>query len=145
MYNKILSKKMIMVLRLCLLGKFLLTMWSQKYVFDHCNQSMGSGPNWKQNMSANFLQEKDLYVNRLESVIFSTEMCILCQIRTYWKVGLHGTEIKLLKFKTEIYQPTEFKEQIRKMGSFVSLFLLPELCSLKCQKWPILCTFKKSV
>ena len=49
MYNKILSKKMIMVLRLCLLGKFLLTMWSQKYVFDHCNQSMGSGPNWKQN------------------------------------------------------------------------------------------------
>ena len=33
---------MIILLQLCLLGKFLLTMRPQKYVFDHCNYSMGS-------------------------------------------------------------------------------------------------------
>ena len=31
-------------------------------------------------------EEKDFYVNRLESVIFSTEMFIL-QTKTYWKGG----------------------------------------------------------
>ena len=30
--------------------------------------------------------EKDLYINRHESVILSTEMCIL-ETNTYWKVG----------------------------------------------------------
>ena len=79
---------------------------------------MGSGPNWKQNMLANVLKEKDLYVNRLESVIFCTETCIL-QIRTSGKWRLHGTEINFLKFKTEMYQRVELKEYMRKMGSLV--------------------------
>ena len=43
--------------------------------------------------------------------------------------------------KNEIDQRREFKEQMRKMGSFVQLCLLPELWSLKSQKWIILCTF----
>ena len=30
--------------------------------------------------------EVEMCINRLESVIFSTDMCIL-QTRTYWKVG----------------------------------------------------------
>ena len=42
-------------------------------------------------------------------------MCIL-QTRTYWKVGTHGTEIKFLKSKTEMYQQIELKEYMRKMG-----------------------------
>ena len=79
---------------------------------------MGSGPNWKQNMLANVLKEKDLYVNRLESVIFCTETCNL-QIRTSGKWTLHGTEINFLKFKTEMYQRVELKEYMRKMGSLV--------------------------
>ena len=68
---------------------------------------MGLGANWKQNNLANFLEKKDLYINRLESVIF-TEICIL-QSRTYWEVGPHGTEIKFLKFKSEIYQRIDLK------------------------------------
>ena len=57
------------------------------------------------------------------------------------KSGSHGTKIKFLKFKTEMYQRIEFKEYMRKIGSFVYLFLLPELWWLKHQKGLILCTF----
>ena len=46
---------------------------------------MGLGPDWKQNMLANFLQKKNLYV-RSASLIPSMEMCILLT-RTYWKVS----------------------------------------------------------
>ena len=73
------------MLQMCLLEKFLLTMWRWKYGFDHCNWSMKSRPNWKQNMLGNFLYKNDLYV-RPDVVIFSVEMCIL-QTITYWKVG----------------------------------------------------------
>ena len=42
-----------------------------------------------------FLQKKDLYVNRLISVIFSTEMCIL-QPEFTEKWGSYETEVKFL-------------------------------------------------
>ena len=65
-----------------------MTMWPQKYGFHYCNQSMGLGSNWNTGLS----------------VTFSTEMCIL-QIgnvySTKWEA--HGTEIKSLRFKTEMY------------------------------------------
>ena len=51
------------------------------------------------------------------------------------KSGPHETEIRFLEFKTEMYQRIELKEYMRKMGSFVQLCLLPELWSLKRQKW----------
>ena len=35
------------------------------------------------------------------------------------KWGPHGTEIKFLKLKTEIYQSIELKEYMKKVGSFV--------------------------
>ena len=124
---------MIVDLRLYLLGKFLLTMRSQKYVLDHCNQSMRSGPNWK-HVSKLSLQKKDLYVNRLESVIFSTE-CVFYRPELNETSGPHGTEIKFSKFKTEMYQRIEIKEYMRNMGSFVQLCLLPGLWSFKRQKW----------
>ena len=49
---------------------------------------MRSRSDWKQNMlKVNKLSvENNLYVNKLESDIFGTKMCIL-QTRTYWKVG----------------------------------------------------------
>ena len=47
--------------------------------------SMGSGPNWYQIGNriyeklfvANFMYKKDIYVNRIKSVIFGLQMCIL--------------------------------------------------------------------
>ena len=57
------------------------------------------------------------------------------------KLGPHGTKIKFLKFKTEMYQRIELKEYMRKIGSFVYLCLLLELWCLKHQKGLILCTF----
>ena len=92
------------ILLFCLFGKFLLTMRPQKYVFDHCNWSLESGPNWKQKMLTNSLQKKDFCVNRPESVIFSTEMWSL-QTRTYWKVGTPWDwNFKILKCKNKMYQ-----------------------------------------
>ena len=122
-----------MDLQLCQLRKLLLTMRPQKYVFDHYNQSMGLGANWKKNNLANFLQTKHLYVKRLESVVFSTEMYIL-QARTYQKVGPPGTEIKYLKFKTEIYQRIELKEQMRKMGVIRLVRFTPRVMVIKMSK-----------
>ena len=113
-------------------------MQPQKYVFDHFNQSMGSGSNWKQNMLANFLQKKDLYDNKLESVIFRTEMCTHFRSKDdTFKQRYHGIEIEFFKFKTEIYQRIDLKGCMRKMESFVQLYSLPELWSVRCQKWLI--------
>ena len=53
--------------------------------------------------------------------------CVFYRLEYTGKWGSHGTEIKFLKFKFEIYQRIKLKEQMRKMGSFVQLSLLPEL------------------
>ena len=67
--------------------------------------------------------------------------CVFYRPELTGKWVCHGTKIKILKSKTEIYQRIGIKEYMRKMGSFLSLRLLPESWSLKCQKWLILCTF----
>ena len=79
---------------------------------------MGSRPSWKLNMLAKSLSKKDLYINRLESVIFSTEMCICVFYipELNGKERPHGTKIKFLKFKIELYQRIEIKEYMRKIG-----------------------------
>ena len=79
---------------------------------------MRSRPSWKLNMLAKSLSKKDLYINRLESVIFSTEMCI-CVFYIPELTGKerpHGTKINFLKFKIELYQRIEIKEYMRKIG-----------------------------
>ena len=114
---------------------------------------MGSGPNWKQNMLGNCLFKKDLDV-RPESVIFSAEMCIL-QTRTYWKAGTSRNWNSKLKFMftsitrrmTPFFLSTHWALSFNLRQFWISEFnmfricLLPELWSLKYQKWPILCTF----
>ena len=55
---------------------------SHKCVFYYCSYSMGSGLDWKQNMLK--VSKKDRCANKLESVIFSKEMCLF-QTRTYSK------------------------------------------------------------
>ena len=47
-------------------------------------------------------------INRLKSVIFSTDMCIL-QTWTYWKVGPHGTEI--LRFQMQKWNISTYRAQ----------------------------------
>ena len=51
--------------------------------------------------------------------------------------------LKLLKWRNEIYQQIELKEQMKKKwGAFVYLScLLPKLLILKYQKWLIFCIF----
>ena len=131
---------MITDLQLCLLGKFLLIMWPQKYVFDHCNQSMGSYQTGNKTCQQTFFRKRISMLIGLK-VSSLVENCAFYRSELTGKWGPHGTEIKFLKFKTEIYQRIELKKQMRKMGSFVQLCLLPELWSLKCQKWLFLCTF----
>ena len=45
--------------------------------------------------------------------------CVFYRSEVIGKWGPHGTEIKLLKFKTKMYQRIEPKEYMRKMGSFI--------------------------
>ena len=68
-------------------------------------------------------------------------ICIFYRPELTGKWKPHGTEIKFLKFKTEMYRRIELTQYMRKIGAFVQGCLLPDLWSLKCQKWLILCTF----
>ena len=45
--------------------------------------------------------------------------CVFYRPELTGKSRIHGTEIKLVKFKTEMYQWIELKEYMRKMESFV--------------------------
>ena len=108
-------------------------MWPQKYLFDHFNQSMRPGPNWKLNISKLFRKS----ISTLTGLIVSplVRKCVFYRPELTGKLGPHGTGIKFLKFKSEMCQQIELKEYMRKMRSFVQLCLLPELWSLKCQEW----------
>ena len=55
------------------------------------------------------------------------QKCVFYRPELTGKLGPHGTKIRFLKFKTEMYQRIELKEYMRKIGSFVYLCLLPEL------------------
>ena len=58
--------------------------------------------------------KSDLYVKRLESIIFSTEMCIL-QTRTYWKVGIPWDwNFKFLKCKIKYSNVSGSKSRWKK-------------------------------
>ena len=46
----------------------------------------------------------------------------------------HDLNFDFLKSKNEIYRWIELKEYMRKIVSFIWLYLLPDLWSLKCQK-----------
>ena len=45
--------------------------------------------------------------------------CVFYKPKLTGKWRAHGTEIKFLKFKTEMYQRIELKKYMKKMGSFV--------------------------
>ena len=45
--------------------------------------------------------------------------CVFYRPELTGNSGTHETEIRFLKFKTEMYQRIELKEYMRKMGSFV--------------------------
>ena len=47
--------------------------------------------------------------------------CVFYRPELTGKTGTHGTEIKFLKFKFEMYQRIELKEYMRKMVSFVDI------------------------
>ena len=68
-------------------------------------------------------------------VLSLVRKCVFYRQELTENSGPHGTETKFLKFKTEMYQRIELKEYMRKMGSFVQSCLLPDLWSLKRQKW----------
>ena len=67
---------------------------------------MGLRPDWKENIlkfKKHSLEKGSLYINRLESVIFSTEMCIL-QTRTYWKPGTEILSFEIQKRNISVYR-----------------------------------------
>ena len=67
---------------------------------------------------------------------FLVRKCVFYRQELTGKPEPHGTEIKFLKSKTEMYQRIELKQYLRKIGLFVYLCcLLPELWSLKRHKW----------
>ena len=127
-------------MQLCSLGKFLLTMWPQKYVFDRCNSL------WDHDQTGNKTCQQIFFRKRI-SVLADLKVSSLVWKSVFYrpkltgKWGPHGTETNFLKFKTEMYRRIELKEYMRKMGSFVQICFLPELWLLKCQKWLILYTF----
>ena len=109
---------MIIYLQFCLVGKFLLTMRPQKYVFHHFNypwdqDQTGNKPYWQTFCSKKISMLTVLKVSSLARKYASYRT----ELTRRW--GPHGTEIKFFKFKTEMYQGIELKEYTCKMGSFV--------------------------
>ena len=62
----------------------------------------------------------DIYVNGLESVIFSMQMCIL-QTRALCKGGSHGTEIGICEALRDLVPFEQFKKR-EKFFTFFKLF-----------------------
>ena len=89
---------MIKDLQLCLLGKFLLIMRHQKYVFDHCNQSVGSYQTGNKTCQQIFFRKRISLLTGLK-VSSLVRNCAFYRSELTGKWGPYGTEIKFLKFK----------------------------------------------
>ena len=65
--------------------------------------------------------------------------CVFYRTTLTGKWGPYGTEIKFLKFKTEMHQRKGLKEYMR--GVICLVMFTPRVMVIKCQKWFISCTF----
>ena len=73
------------------------------------------------------------------TVMKVSRRCVFYRPTLTGKWEPYGTEIKFLKFKTEMYQRIELKEYMR--GVIRLVMFTPRVMVIKCQKWFILCTF----